>query len=607
MFYSLKSRLIAVFILLFVLTFGTLSVVLFNEARTIIRSYIESSALEKMEEYGSYVSMVQTQVYDLASIVFNSEQTRIWDNKVSDPEASAGDKMFAHIEMSAFLTRTTNSYSSVSNVAIYRQEGVWVGAEQAIVQETDYMQQSWYIDFFAQGRHWMSAHTDEAELMRNNPHPVVSMLMPIGTFEPTLAKSVMKVNVSADYFLRPLSRIHLGESGTIYLLDDRGQPVLGQSTFGDYPGTGEALKEIRSGGSRSGVIYREDGQGMGDIIVFKKLPRTNWTLVGFVTEEDLYAPLFKLRNSIVVFASILLVVAVLLAVWLSHGVTKPLSRLVLAMRQVQRGDFDSAEQRLPEPRQTMASEIGFATSTFRTMVGQLRQHIKTEFELKLLRQQAEYKALLMQINPHFLFNTLELMSSLAMQRRTEDTVEVIESLGKMMRFSLKFSDDLVMLEEELRYVRDYMTILQVRFGERLEIRLTQDGELERIRVIKFILQPLIENAVKYSFREQAQARVHIDISRREGRLCLIVSDNGPGIPYEVGEQLRQQLASVQVETMLDNRTGQIGLGNVLARCRLYYGDQFEMHWGPGLDGGTRIELSLPAQEVERDVPRIDRR
>lgn len=592
MFYSLKSRLIAVFILLFVLTFGALSVVLFNEARTIIRSYIESSALEKMEEYGSYVSMVQTQVYDLASIVFNSDATRTWDRRVTDPTVSDTDKMFAHLELSAFLTRTTNSYSSVSNVAIYRQEGVWIGAEQQIVETVDYMRESWYRDFFAESRHWVAAHTDEAELLRNNPHPVVSMLMPVGTFEPTLAKSVMKVNVSADYFRQPLSRIHLGESGTIYLLDEDGQSLLGQSTYGDYPGTAEAVSEIRSSSKRSGVLYRDNGRS-NDIIVFKKLPRTNWTLVGFVTEKDLYAPLFRLQRTIIIIASVLLVVAVLLAVWLSYGVTKPLSRLVLAMRQVQRGDFDNAEQRLPEPRQTMASELGFATTTFRTMVGQLRQHIKTEFELKLLRQQAEYKALLMQINPHFLFNTLELMSSLAMQRRTDDTVEVIESLGKMMRFSLKFSDDLVTLEEELRYVRDYVTILRVRFGDRLDIQVQQEGELSGVTVIKFILQPLIENAVKYSFRTQELARVRIEVVRHGDRLHLAVSDNGPGIPVEVGERLRQQMASAGLETMLDNRTAQIGLGNVLARCRLYYGEQFEMSWDSDEAGGARIELILP--------------
>ncbi|ALS28649.1 histidine kinase [Paenibacillus sp. 32O-W] len=136
------------------------------------------------------------------------------------------------------------------------------------------------------------------------------------------------------------------------------------------------------------------------------------------------------------------------------------------MRHVQRGDFEHALSRLP-PDNRIRNEVGFATSTFRTTVIQLRNHIKNEFELKLLRQQAEYKALLMQINPHFLFNTLELISSLTVQKRTEDTLRVVESLGRMMRFSLKISDDLI----------HYMTpeVVTERTGGRLTI-VARDGE-----------------------------------------------------------------------------------------------------------------------------------
>lgn len=93
MFYSLKSRLIAIFCLLFVLSFVTLSILLFNESRSIIRSYIESSALEKMDEYGSYIDMVQTQIYDLASIVFNSDITNNWDAVASDSASTEGEKI----------------------------------------------------------------------------------------------------------------------------------------------------------------------------------------------------------------------------------------------------------------------------------------------------------------------------------------------------------------------------------------------------------------------------------------------------------------------------------------------------------------------------------
>lgn len=135
MFFSLKSRLIAFIVALFVLSFGTLSFLLFTESRTVIRSYIESSALEKMEEYGSYVDMVQMQIYDVASLVFNSDTAKNWDNAIGDPLLPEGEKMLANLAMSRFLTQATNSYTSISDVSIYRRSGLRIGGENQV--ETD--------------------------------------------------------------------------------------------------------------------------------------------------------------------------------------------------------------------------------------------------------------------------------------------------------------------------------------------------------------------------------------------------------------------------------------------------------------------------------------
>ncbi|WP_139997830.1 sensor histidine kinase [Paenibacillus paridis] len=600
MFYSLKSRLIAIFFLLFVLSFVTMAILLFNQSRSIIRSYIESSALEKMDEYGSYIDMVQTQIYDLASIVFNSDITKNWNAVASDAEASGGEKNLTHYRMSQFLMQTTNSYSSVSSVTVYSQEGMWVSSGNLVVSDPAFLEEKWYLDFKNKDQYWVPAHTDTAELRNKNKHPVISMIMPIGSFEPSLTRSLMKINVSADYFLEPLARIHLGESGTIYLLDQLGEPMLSQSEYNTHRDMARQVEDIRSSPRRQGVVYSTNERGDKDILVYKKLAQTNWMLVGFVSEKDLYSQLFRLRSTIFIVAGIMLLLSLILATWLSHGITKPLTRLVLAMRHVQRGDFNLAESRLA-PEQKVRNEVGFATETFRNMVTRLRYHIKTEFELKLLRQQAEYKALLMQINPHFLFNTLELMSSLAIQKRTDDTVEVIESLGKMMRFSLKMSDDLIRLEEELLYVRYYMSILQIRFGDRLDLTLEEAGELGRLTTVKFIFQPLIENAVKYSFLHQTNAKIRIRIRHSNGHVHLSVTDNGPGMTTEQQRQLLERSESVQLEQLLSSRDSQIGLSNVLARCRLYYESLFEARIVSTLGEGTTIELILPAQEEHQHV------
>ncbi len=595
MFYSLKSRLIAIFIMLFVISFGALSIVLFNESRSMIRTHIESSALEKMEEYGSYVDMVQMQIYDVASLVFNSEITRNWDRDMSEDGLTDGERMLLNLKFSSFLTQATNSYSSVQRVTVYRNEGTWISGENQVVDDDYFLGESWYQDFRTKGIRWVPGHVDPVEESFGNANSVVSMLMPIGTFEPSHADTVMKINVSTDYFLKPLDRIHLGQSGSIYLLGHDGEPLLSQAGFGNELSRESLIPTIRDDWRKGGILYRSGSGGQKEIIVFKKLNRTGWMLVGIVPEKDLYAELFSLRRNMIIIASILLLLSVALAIWISHGVSKPLSRLVSSMRHVQRGDFSQAELRLPH-ESGLHSEVGFVTATFRKMVTQLRQHIKNEFELKLFRQQAEYKALLMQINPHFLFNTLELLSSLTMQKRTDDTVQVIESLGKMMRYSLKMNDDLVTFREEWKYAQDYSEILRTRFGDRLHLAMSCGSDLERSPIIKFILQPLIENAVKYSFGHSDTAYVEIRAARSGNSIQLHVDDSGPGIPYSVVKELREKSLSARMEDVLISRSRQIGLGNVLARCGLYYGSLFQFTITTSSRGGASIELILPAQE-----------
>ncbi|GAE06048.1 cache domain-containing protein [Paenibacillus sp. JCM 10914] len=245
MFFSLKSRLIALIVVLFILSFGTLSYLLYSEARAVIRSYIESSALEKMEEYGAYVDMVQMQIYDVASLVFNSDMTKNWESHIQDPLLPDGEKMLSNLTMSRFLTQATNSYTSISDVSIYRRDGLRVGGENQVEYEPAFLEESWYQNFFTSGERWLAAHMDQHERVRDHGNPVVSMLMPIGTFHHATARSVMKINVSESYFLEPLSRIHLAKSSTIFLFNEQGDPILSQQTQELGSGATEEIDRIR--------------------------------------------------------------------------------------------------------------------------------------------------------------------------------------------------------------------------------------------------------------------------------------------------------------------------------------------------------------------------
>ncbi|WP_339819641.1 sensor histidine kinase [Paenibacillus sp. FSL R7-0216] len=599
MFFSLRNRLIAVFVVLLVISFCVMFLISYNKSSAILRSDSETAALEKMTAYTALINSTIGQIYDFSSIIYNSEITNEWSEYVSDPKLSDGQKMLKNIQLSKFLTRTVNNYSIIATASIYRKDGLYVGLDNRILQDPSFLEADWYTDFYKSEQHWAPASVDPYEPVRLKQHEVISFLIPIGTFSISQATAVMKVNVRAEYFKDPLSQVHLGTHGTIFLLSGEGEPLLGQplSDF-DEPVLNK-LMDIRGHGPREGVFYaRPQGEDM--IYVYKKLQFNDWMLVGAVSEKELLANLINLKSGILVATGTLLVFAVLAAVWISYSITKPLGGLVAAMRLVQRGEFAQAEQRIPE-RQQVNHEVGFVTATFRNMIVRLRAHLKSEFELKLRRQQAEYRALLMQINPHFLFNTLELLSSLVIQRRTDDAVDVIESLGKMLRFSLNAKSDLIPLRDEVTYTESFAAILNHRFAEQLDLSMENAVPDRPVYIVKFILQPLVENAVKYSQVKSDVAVVRIRIWEEEQRLLLQVRDNGVGMDPELVRQLNAEYQHSQLEQVLSTGGRQIGLRNILARCALYYGAGFAFSIQSAPEEGTTITLSLPIGEGDADV------
>ncbi|MCM3634537.1 MULTISPECIES: cache domain-containing sensor histidine kinase [Paenibacillus] len=595
---SLKFKLMVTFILLIVASFSVMAFILFHSSKTIISSYIEESALEKMQEYATYVEMLQNQVYDSASLVYNSDVIDIWDRAHTADNATDGSKMLANLELSEYLTQVTNSYTPLANMTIYRHPNLWISSENYISRSESFKGETWYVDLTKRERYWSPAGSDMVEMSRGNENAMVSMTMPLDTYKPELANSFLKINVSETYFLEPLERLHLGETGQIYLIDRHGQMLLpGQSQSMDEHQYAY-FDELKTITSSEGRLFRTNTEGEKEMIVYKRLSKTKWMLVGIVSEKDLYSQLYNLRDTVIVIVSILLVVSIILTLVFSHSISRPLNSLVAAMRHLKRGDFVQAENRMANERSS-TMEIAFVIEVFKSMISQLRQYISKEYQLTLLKQKADYKALVMQINPHFLFNTLEMISSLALQNRGKETSKMILTLGHMMRYSLKVSDDLVYLREELKYIHQYLDIIRVRYHDRSNIELTTHGPTDELLILKFMLQPIIENAVKFSSQHNDYIETAIDITRREHHLHIRISDNGPGFTADEKYQLMHRVMKQWQSQQYEDKDRHIGLHNVLLRSYAVYGDAFHYEIGVSRFGGAEVSLYVPIKEAEQ--------
>ncbi|HZG76247.1 MAG TPA: sensor histidine kinase [Paenibacillus sp.] len=589
MFYSLRSRLMVMFSVLLIVPFILGIYVLHRESSATIRGSIETSASQTIEQFASHATTLLTQVEDIGTQVMSNRITQEWAALQLGSNDTAAERVLAKGRLREYFSSFAVNNSNGITLSAYTEEGggLWT-------QDRGYLLTEWHSRFRQQGIRWTKAHRDrdQADQVLTD-RDVNSFLLPLVHLQSLREVGFVKINYPTRVLRDAIENVNFGETGRMYLLTRDGTSVLGQEMTDRrkvlLSGVDAILANDES--APDGVFpIREDGQTY--LLFYRKLPMQDWIIVGEVPEKELYRQIDDTSRTMLLLSGVLLLLGIAVAFLLSHGVTKPLSAMAKAMRYVERGDFARARKTMPAST-AGHSEIGYVTNTFETMTERLRHLIETEFETNLRRRNAEYKALLLQINPHFYNNTLEIIGGLAAMKREDLVMDAAEALGKMMRYSLNLNADSVEVREELAYMSDYLFILKLRYEDRLTVEFEADERADEYRIPKFVLQPLIENAVKFSLERAAYARVAWSARVEDERLLLTVRDNGPGMAPELIKSLLTDAKQGHPAGILDSGGNSIGLRNVIGRCRLMYGDRFALRIESALGEGTAIVLDLP--------------
>ncbi|MCC3375667.1 sensor histidine kinase [Cohnella sp. REN36] len=601
MLYSLRARLILMFSVMLVVPLAAVVGIVTGVSTDVIGQLTRVSTSQTMDQYATYVNTLTDQAEEVAEQVLASDVAQQWIVTQEDRYERGLIGFEGNMELQQYLSMVSSNTSKIESVAVFLGEryGIWSFAD-------DFLRSSWYAAYRDRGVRWTPSHFDKDQpsvSMRENA--LNSFISPLTHLDTLRNVGLIKVNLSTDEIRKPLDRLRLGESGRVYLLGGAGESVLGQDLKGHAAIVRLGLQTIRSkrgAGTDGYVRVRDDDRSY--LLFYRELNASGWLLAGVVSEDELFSRITKIKRYVIFCSGGLLLLAVLAAFRLSSGVARPLSKLAASMKLAEVGDFDGAGSRLP-PVKSRHSEVSYVVLMYARMINRLRSYIQLEVELNLRRRDAEYKALLLQINPHFLYNALETIGSLSAQGRNRDVQQVTEALGRMLRYSLKLDSDLTSLAEELKYVRHYTSILSRVYGDRLDVRIVDDTGGENAMIPKFILQPLVENACKFSLDHTFRAFVEIRAETFGDRLLLSVSDNGVGM--ELGQADRIAASSLALEDVnpLGSEGKRIGLRNVIARCRLQYGEAFgiRIESAPGL--GTTVMLELPKGGMD-DVPRSDR-
>lgn len=310
----------------------------------------------------------------------------------------------------------------------------------------------------------------------------------------------------------------------------------------------------------------------------------DWDYLYITPYDRLFEHITSLKNAVNVIFILLFIAGILFGAKLSSGITRPIERLIKKMREIEKGDLDKLEeQALGAVPSSPQVEVGLLHRTFTMMIRRIRELINENYAKQLVIRETELKALQAQINPHFLYNTLESINWMAKSNKQPQISEMAEALGFLLRHSVSFKEPLITLKQELDIVQSYVTIQKTRFEERLVFSMDVPKELEDVLIPRLTLQPLVENAIHYALEPSIEpCHIHIRVSEQQGKMVVSVEDDGPGMPAGLLEDIRLGRATTRGQG--------IGLTNIEERIQLTFGH----------GGGLRIE-SIPHSKTSVHV------
>lgn len=394
--------------------------------------------------------------------------------------------------------------------------------------------------------------------------------------------AVLFVDLNFSSISRLCEKTNLGTKGYVFIMDDVGNLIYHPRQRLIYSGLWEEefTPDMMSG---EDVVFSGDGQKLYTI---SKSEITGWTMVGVIYLDEMMSRTDRLRNLFYLMAIVLVGVALMMSVFLTDMVTKPLRKLRETMKVVENGNFD-VEVEEPDT----GDEISDLFRSFRSMILKIRELIDQNTAEQREKRKSELNALQAQINPHFLYNTLDSIIWMAEGGNMKDVVLMTSSLAKLLRKSISNKNEMVTLEEEIEYTRSYLTIQKMRYVDKLEYEIDVEPAVMRMEIVKLIIQPLVENAIYHGIKyKEGKGLIRITGGFADDQVILKVSDNGVGMSEE-------ELSHVFDERVTDTRKNGVGVLNVHRRIRLYYGGEYGLSFESKEGKGTCVSIHLPLPEA----------
>lgn len=582
-----KKLLLSYFVLIFV-PLGLLTFISYVNVSRVYENQIRYSASQSFDQAYTFLSYkVNTLIKASDVIYFNSDVQSILSNNIYTYE---NDMVQQNIDMLK-LDSILNSFKN--NEDVYRASLYVPGGLMYSNQGINFSNMSTFssTDEYKRLMHskdkviWLPPQTIKNDVANLDPISVISLLRKIRNGD-QLSEiiGIIKLSIQESNIHDIIAKANITREGVVYLQNSDGL-IISCSNM-------EKLKQLNR---NYNITEKLEGKNLhletvainnnNFSVITKAVKNTDWNMVTVIPFSEILSQSNNIRNLMLILALIIGIIAYGLSYIFSTSTSKRIILLMKKMKHVQDGNLDVSIVSQSQ------DEIGKLMDNFNYMVKRISLLVEEQYKSGKEIKNLELKALQAQINPHFLYNTLELINWKAIDNDVPEIAIIAKSLAKFYKLSLNKGKDIVSIEDEINHIKNYVQIQNMRFDNRINLILDIDDEIYQYSIIKITLQPIVENSILHGileYRNGQEGEVRLIGRFHNEDIILIVQDNGVGMTEEKVSDLFTN----------ENKSDSHGYGvrNINERIQLCYGQQYGLTYHSSPGHGTEVEILIPAEK-----------
>lgn len=571
--HSIKKRLIIIFSSTTIAAMTLVSGIMFFSFSTYIHRYASENNLQIVKQLSQNIERNMKYMSDIS--ILTAYDQNVMQFLTGEGAVNLREKLDNEFRITTHMGNLL-AYSGIAGeINIYNlktNERIGINRNNIFEAGRELKEQEWY-NLIMTEKSYMITFVDEKDNGDIN-YCVARKIVDMSTGQPT---GIVVIGSSIDTIRQQVESYDFGPQWGL-LITDKNKNLV----FSTNQELGEQLLEESKDYLDSGISTAKIN-GEEQLVSSLHIDSADWTVTCFIPVSFVNKDFNNILGTVTMVTIGCVILMVILVLIIVRKISGPVINLSKKMQEVKAGDFSV---RVPSAGD---DEIGMLSQVFNEMTERIEELITTTYVAELREKEATIKSLQAQINPHFLYNTLESIRTLAILNDDYDTAKMIATLGKFLRFKISKKGHFTYLKDELEYVRDYIAIMQMKYDGKIKFEMYIEEGLDLKKVSKLIVQPVVENCIIHGFRAGSEkGSIEVRAYSGPGKIFISVRDDGAGMEEEALEQLKKRLLCAEEDT-----SKSIGLKNVYDRILMEFGGEFGLHIQSWPGNGTEIVITLP--------------